>query len=90
MNLATPPIVPLIMHPPTSYTEISSYDDITVIKGVQSVQYGSGGSGGTVLFERKKPTYSPDKMVSGSIEASKSNVMNYDVNADVKAVTKQG
>lgn len=78
------------MDPPTSYAEMSSYDDITIVKGVKSVQYGAGGSGGTVLFERKKPTYDASKIVSGGIESGKSNVMNYDVNADVKAVGEQG
>lgn len=78
------------MDPPTSYAELSSYDDVTVVKGVQSVQYGAGGSGGTVLFQRKQPEYDANKVVSGHLAASKSNVLNYDVNADLKAVAKQG
>lgn len=78
------------MDPPTSYAEMSSYDEITVVQGVQSVQHGSGGSGGTVLFKRKQPTYNPEKTVSGGIEAGKSNLLNYDMSANIKAVTKQG
>ncbi|NNG12769.1 MAG: TonB-dependent copper receptor, partial [Halobacteria archaeon] len=45
------------MDPPTAYSSINSYDSITVIKGSQTVVYGSGGSGGTVLFERLTPRF---------------------------------
>ena len=38
------------MDPPTAYTSLNSYDRITVIKGSQTVIYGGGGPGGTVLF----------------------------------------
>ncbi len=40
------------MDPPTSFADVLSFDEITVIKGVQSLSYGAGGSGGTVLFKR--------------------------------------
>ncbi|QBZ83603.1 TonB-dependent receptor [Hydrogenovibrio crunogenus] len=49
------------MDPPTSYSEVSSYDEVVVIRGVNSVLNGPGGSGGTILFNRQKPTYNPEK-----------------------------
>lgn len=43
------------MDPPTSFANIESYDSVRVIQGVETLQYGSGGSGGTILFERGIP-----------------------------------
>jgi iron complex outermembrane receptor protein len=40
------------MDPPTSYAPLASYDRVTVLRGSQTVRYGGGGSGGTVLLER--------------------------------------
>ena len=40
------------MDPPTSFATMGTIDKITVIKGVQTLRYGAGGSGGTILFER--------------------------------------
>ncbi|MEQ9519481.1 MAG: TonB-dependent copper receptor [Parvibaculum sp.] len=40
------------MDPPTSFINLDTYDRVTVLKGYQSVLYGAGGTGGTVLFER--------------------------------------
>lgn len=40
------------MDAPTAYIFPETYDQITVIKGPQSVKYGPAGSAGTVLFER--------------------------------------
>ncbi|MBA4382221.1 MAG: TonB-dependent copper receptor [Sideroxydans sp.] len=40
------------MDPPTAYVFPSSYDNITVLKGPQTVIHGAGNSAGTVLFER--------------------------------------
>ena len=45
------------MDPPSAYASLNSYDSITVIKGSQTVVYGGGGSGGTVLFERITPRF---------------------------------
>ncbi|MFP4610628.1 MAG: TonB-dependent copper receptor [Thiohalophilus sp.] len=49
------------MDPPSSYAGTATYDQLTVIRGVQSLLYGSGGSGGTVLFERTDPAFTEDK-----------------------------
>jgi iron complex outermembrane recepter protein len=40
------------MDPPTAYVYPSAYDSIRVLKGPQTVLYGSGASAGAVLFER--------------------------------------
>ncbi|MCV6638473.1 TonB-dependent copper receptor [Candidatus Albibeggiatoa sp. nov. NOAA] len=45
------------MDPASGYANMESYDNITVIKGVQSVIDGHGGSGGTVKFERQAPQF---------------------------------
>lgn len=49
------------MDPPSTYASRDGYDRITVIKGSQTVIYGGGGPGGTVLFERYTPRFSPDE-----------------------------
>ena len=40
------------MDTPSSFATFETYDRVVVEKGVQSVQHGMGGSGGTVLYER--------------------------------------
>jgi len=79
------------MDPPTSYAEVSSYDKVTILQGVQSLQYGPGGSGGTVIFERTPPIYDPNQSMHGKVSAvTSSNVMKYDANAEVSSVRKRG
>jgi len=43
------------MDPPTTYTALDNFDQLTVIKGNRSVIYGAGGSGGTLIFEHRRP-----------------------------------
>ncbi|MGB6001592.1 MAG: TonB-dependent copper receptor [Thermoanaerobaculia bacterium] len=45
------------MDPPSSFAAPNSFDEVTVIKGVQSMRFGPGGSAGTVVFERNVPIY---------------------------------
>jgi iron complex outermembrane receptor protein len=45
------------MDPPTNYIYPESYDEITVIKGPQTVKYGPVGSAGTVLFEKNRHSF---------------------------------
>jgi iron complex outermembrane receptor protein len=79
------------MDPPTAYTELNSFDKITVIKGVQSLQYGVGGTGGTVLLEREKPTFEQGKPYQGRIYgATGSNGLTRDIGAQVAAGGEQG
>ena len=46
------------MDPPSSFASPNAFDQVTVIKGVQSMRYGPGGTAGTVLYERNVPTFS--------------------------------
>ena len=45
------------MDPPTAYVFPSSFDQVTVLKGPQSVLYGPGASAGAILFERSAPRF---------------------------------
>jgi len=54
------------MDPPTSFAVLQSYDRVIVQKGVQSVLYGLGGSGGTILFERDTATKAAMEGIQGS------------------------
>ncbi|MBI5461293.1 MAG: TonB-dependent copper receptor [Gammaproteobacteria bacterium] len=47
------------MDPATSYAPLTRYDKITLIRGNQTVRYGGGGSGGTLLLERDTPPFAP-------------------------------
>lgn len=40
------------MDPPSSFAAIQTWDRVVVLKGVQTLLWGGGGSGGTVIFER--------------------------------------
>lgn len=53
------------MDAPTSYISPESYDQISVIKGPQTVQYANTGSAATVIFERQKPELSTEKPYLG-------------------------
>lgn len=46
------------MDPPSSFASPNAFDEVTVVKGVQSMRYGPGGTAGTVLYERNVPTFS--------------------------------
>ena len=72
------------MDPPTAYAAPKSYDKVTVIKGSQTVVYGAGGSGGTVLFERTPPKVTADKPMTGNVSAGYSgNNQAKNVHADI-------
>ncbi|OSM02207.1 putative TonB-dependent copper receptor [Magnetofaba australis IT-1] len=55
------------MDPPTAYATSETYDAMRVIKGAQSLQYGPGGGGGTVLFTRNAPQADAQHPVSGRV-----------------------
>ncbi|WP_242523112.1 TonB-dependent copper receptor [Thiocystis minor] len=46
------------MDPPTTLLDLDAFDRLTLIKSAQTVRYGGGGSGGTILFERETPRFS--------------------------------
>ena len=56
---------PSRMDAPTSYISPESYDQISVIKGPQTVQYANTGSAATVIFERQKPELTAEKPYQG-------------------------
>jgi iron complex outermembrane receptor protein len=72
------------MDPPTTYTSMNGYDSMTVIKGNQTVIYGGGGPGGTVLFERRTPRFYPDEQYRAEANTSyTSNSDTWQAGADV-------
>lgn len=58
------------MDPPTAYVFPAAYDRITVLKGPETVLYGSGNSAGAVLFERLTNHRGLSKEVSSGITAN--------------------
>lgn len=79
------------MDPPTAYAELSSIDEITVIKGVQSVTHGTGGTGATILFERVAPTFEEGKPYNGEVNlGTTSNGVKQDINATLSAGGDKG
>jgi iron complex outermembrane receptor protein len=74
------------MDPPSSYASAETYDRVVVYQGVQTLIYGPGGPGGTVLFERDPPRFAPGKTVTGRLQAGGvSNGNAWDAAADVAA-----
>jgi iron complex outermembrane receptor protein len=74
------------MDPPSSYANPAGYDLITVLKGTQSLVYGAGGPGGTVLFERSDPVFEAGKNFSGGVGAgynSNGSARSYNADAAV-------
>lgn len=71
------------MDPPSSYASISTFDEVIVTKGYQSVLNGPGASGGTVQFKRGIPQFG-DKFYKGSLKSQyDSNSNQADVGAQV-------
>ncbi|MES9847683.1 MAG: TonB-dependent copper receptor, partial [Candidatus Thiodiazotropha sp.] len=64
---------------------------VTVIKGSQTVIYGGGGSGGTVLFERQPPRFKDGKSYVGEVDAGyKGNSKTKEFSADIAAGSETG
>ncbi len=79
------------MDPASAYAGTARYDQLTVIRGVQSLLYGAGGSGGTVLFERQDPEFEPGE--NSRIELGAGYVSNGDAwnaHADVASGGEKG
>ena len=74
------------MDTPSSYATPNIYDSALVIKGMQSLIYGAGGPGGTVLYERKAPEFEAGENFYGKAGAGYiSNGATWDAFADVAA-----
>lgn len=63
------------MDPPTSFASVNSFETVTILKGVQTLRYGGGGSGGTVLFERNAEPEQPGLSGSMAIGASDNELL---------------
>ncbi len=48
---------PSRMDPPTSFGAVESFERVVVLKGVQTMRYGGGGSAGTILYQRETPRF---------------------------------
>ena len=55
------------MDPPTSFGVLNGLDEIVVIKGLQSLRFGSGGNAGTILFTRSTPQFEPGQWWSAGL-----------------------
>jgi len=78
------------MDPPSSYATPEVYDSVLVIKGMQSLIYGAGGPGGTVLYERATPEFEPGQNFYGKAGAGyASNGAIWNAFADAAAGTNK-
>ena len=76
------------MDPPASWAALETYENVKVLKGVQTLTQGGGGSGGTVLFERDTRDLAQDKGVHGRASAMAStNQTKLDLLTDVVAAS---
>lgn len=74
------------MDPPTSYAQTGSYEEIMVIRGTQTLEYGGGGPGGTLLFERKTERFAADESLRARVDAGyQGNSDTQDYSADLAA-----
>lgn len=80
------------MDPPASYAALGTYESVRVEKGVHTLQHGSGGSGGTVLFERDtRSIIDPEDGLSGKVALTGSdNGIQHDLSADVTKGGEKG
>jgi iron complex outermembrane receptor protein len=79
------------MDPPTLYAPLDSYDEITIIRGSQTVRYGAGGSGGSVILSRNTPRFSDGETWRGTLSGGlTSNAQTKQAVADIAAGTRQG
>ncbi|GAA4649520.1 TonB-dependent receptor [Kistimonas scapharcae] len=78
------------MDPPTTYTTLAGYDSVTVIRGNRSVIYGGGGSGGTILLERTRPSFTEPTMQGTLTGGYTGNSDLKDFSADITAGDANG
>lgn len=71
------------MDPPTAYAAALGFDQITVVKGMRSLEYG-GGPGGSILMERVRPSFGADRSWRGSLSTGlRSNGNGREIGADL-------
>ncbi len=76
---------PSRMDSPTSYISQESYDQISVIKGPQTVQYANTGSAATVIFERTPEQFDENKNYRGQASVLLGSFGRLDQNVEVAA-----
>ncbi len=77
------------MDPPTAYVFPEAYESVTILKGPQSVKYGSGNSAGVVMFERATPEFY-DKPVHGYVSLMGGSFDRNDQVAQIQAGGEKG
>lgn len=78
------------MDPPTSYAAPGSFEEITVIRGTQTLEYGGGGPGGTILFERSTERFSEQESMRGRVDGGyRANGSTTDASADLALGNEQ-
>ena len=71
------------MDPPSAFAAPYSWDQVLVLKGVQTLRWGGGGSGGTVIFQRE--TWPDERGVTGRAGlAASSNGTNQSLFGDLQ------
>ncbi|WP_168405852.1 TonB-dependent copper receptor [Acinetobacter indicus] len=80
---------PSRMDSPTSYISPESYDQISVIKGPQTVQYANTGSAATVLFERKPEQFGEGQNYRGQASVLIGSFGRLDHNVEAAAGDEQ-
>ena len=80
---------PSRMDSPTSYISPESYDQISVIKGPQTVQYANTGSAATVIFERTPEQFDQDQNYRGQASVLMGSFGRLDHNVEVAAGDEQ-
>ncbi|MCB9990572.1 MAG: TonB-dependent receptor [Rhodospirillales bacterium] len=79
------------MDPPTAYINIQPHDEITVVRGYQSVLNGFGGSGGSIIVEQGKPDLNDTFSASGLVQSGyDSNSQMWNAGGNVTAGTSEG
>ena len=79
------------MDPPTSYATTTAFEEVTVIRGTQTLAYGGGGPGGTILFKRQTERFSEDENIRGRLTGSwRGNSNTRDLGADVTIGGRDG
>lgn len=79
------------MDPPTAYAATGNYEEVTVIRGAQTLEYGGGGSGGTILFERVTERFDGEESARGELDAGyRGNSNTTDLGIDVAAGSEHG
>ncbi|MEZ5274853.1 MAG: TonB-dependent copper receptor [Opitutaceae bacterium] len=77
------------MDPATSYAPVEFYDSVRVLKGPQTLIYGPGGTGGTVLFERSVKRFESGERARLSLDTGYTdNADSWFVSVDAAAGTE--